>query len=66
MWLLPLETTFNHKTWNLFKALNIELSLRTIFNEGPSLMSTVLKMWLRFGHFPEENTTTQMMMHRKT
>ena len=26
LWLLPLETTFNHKTWNLFKVLNIEIS----------------------------------------
>ena len=30
MWLLALETTFNYKTLNLFKGLNIEISLRTI------------------------------------
>ena len=26
MWLLPLKTTFNYKTLNLFKVLNIEIS----------------------------------------
>ena len=30
MCFLPLETTFNHKTVNLFKVLNIEISWRTI------------------------------------
>ena len=30
MWFLPLETTFIHKTLNLFKILNIEISRRTI------------------------------------
>ena len=57
MWLLPLETTFNHKTLNLFKVLNIEISLRTItksqtiFNKNRG--RNVVIIWIRV--FNESN-----------
>ena len=57
MWLLPLETTFNHKTLNLFKVLNIEISLRTItksqtiFNKNRA--RNVVTIWIRV--FNESN-----------
>ena len=57
MWLLPLETTFNHKTLNLFKVLNIEISLRTItksqtiFNKNRG--RNVVTIWIRV--FNESN-----------
>ena len=52
MRLLPLETTFNHKTLNLFKVLNIEISLRTItksqiiFNTNRA--KNVVTIWMHF------------------
>ena len=51
MWLLPLKITFNHKTLNLFKVLNIEISLKaltkskTIFNTKRA--RNVVTIWMR-------------------
>ena len=51
MWLLPLETTFNHKTLNLLKVLNIDIRLRTItisqiiFNTNRA--RNVVTIWMR-------------------
>ena len=62
MRLLPLKTTFNNKTWNLFKVLNIEISWRTII-KYQSIFNTnrakdVVTIWISY---PEGNTCTQMM-----
>ena len=53
MWLLALETTFNHKALNLFKGLNIEISLRTItkshtiFNTNRARNMVTIWMYLK-------------------
>ena len=51
MLLLPLETTFNHKTLSLIKVLNIKFNLRTttksqiIFNNNRA--RNVVTIWMR-------------------
>ena len=60
MWLLPLETTFNHETWNLL--IDLEISSRTITKSQTIFNTNRAKNVVTICIFyPEENTSTQMM-----